>query len=89
MTWTRQVLALCCAPFLLENPKVGEMFPADAIAKAKKLLAAFKGGVGAYSDSRGNPLVSNLRRSHTGWLAIDPPLAVIDCVVALSVCSNR
>lgn len=25
--------------------------------RAKKILAAFKGGVGAYTDSRGNPLV--------------------------------
>lgn len=45
------------APFLLEHPNVNAMFPADAIARAKKLLAAFKGGCGAYSDSRGNPLV--------------------------------
>jgi hypothetical protein len=52
-----QVLALCTAPFLLEHPKVNEMFPEDAIARAKKILASFKGGVGAYSDSRGNPLV--------------------------------
>jgi aspartate/methionine/tyrosine aminotransferase len=51
------VLALCAAPFLLEHAKVNEMFPKDAIARAKKILAAFKGGVGAYSDSRGNPLV--------------------------------
>jgi len=57
MTFTRQVLALMAAPFLLENPKVGEMFPADAIARAKSLLAVFKGGLGAYSDSRGNPVV--------------------------------
>jgi aspartate/methionine/tyrosine aminotransferase len=52
-----QVLALCAAPFLLEHPQVEQMFPKDAIARAKHLLAAFKGGVGAYSDSRGNPLV--------------------------------
>ncbi len=48
-----QVLALCTAPFLLDRPDVGSIFPADAIARAKKLLAAFKGGVGAYTDSRG------------------------------------
>ncbi len=52
-----QVLALCAAPFLLEHPKVEEMFPADAIARARKILSSFKGGVGAYTDSRGNPLV--------------------------------
>ncbi|KAG2494152.1 hypothetical protein HYH03_007788 [Edaphochlamys debaryana] len=57
MTFPRQVLALCAAPFLLDHPRVSEMFPPDAIARAKKILAAFKGGVGAYTDSRGNPLV--------------------------------
>lgn len=57
LTFPRQVLALVSAPFLLEHPKVGEMFPSDAIARAKKILSHFKGGVGAYSDSKGNPLV--------------------------------
>ena len=52
-----QVAALCAAPFLLERPDVDKIFPKDAIARAKKILAAFKGGVGAYTDSRGNPLV--------------------------------
>lgn len=52
-----QVLALCAAPFLLDNPRVEEIFPVDVIARAKKILSGFKGGVGAYTDSRGNPLV--------------------------------
>ena len=52
-----QVAALCAAPFLLDRPDVDNIFPEDAIARAKKILAAFKGGVGAYTDSRGNPLV--------------------------------
>lgn len=52
-----QVIALCAAPFLLERPDVDKMFPKDAIARAKKILSSFKGGVGAYTDSRGNPLV--------------------------------
>lgn len=51
------MLALCAAPFLLDNPAVGQLFPADAIARARQLLASFKGGVGAYTDSRGNQLV--------------------------------
>jgi aspartate/methionine/tyrosine aminotransferase len=50
-------VALCTAPFLLDRPDVEQIFPKDAIARARKLLAAFKGGVGAYTDSRGNPLV--------------------------------
>lgn len=49
-----QVLSLCAAPFLLDRPDVGSIFAADAIARARTMLAAFKGGVGAYSDSRGN-----------------------------------
>jgi hypothetical protein len=42
-----QVMALCQAPFLLDDPKVGQMFPPDAIAKAKHYLAMTSGGVGA------------------------------------------
>ncbi len=41
----------------MDRPDIDTIFPKDAIARAKKLLAAFKGGVGAYTDSRGNPLV--------------------------------
>jgi len=51
------VIALCAAPFLLQHPKVGDLFPADAIQRAKQLLASFSGGIGAYQDSRGNMLV--------------------------------
>lgn len=57
ITFTREVIALCAAPFLLDHPRVNELFKPDAIARAKKLLSAFGGGVGAYQDSRGNPLV--------------------------------
>jgi len=34
-----QVVALCQAPFLLDDPNVGLLFPADAIARAKHYLA--------------------------------------------------
>jgi glutamate--glyoxylate aminotransferase len=47
-------MSLVAAPFLLDNPKVGELFPKDAIARARKVLSLFKGGVGAYTDSRGS-----------------------------------
>ncbi|KVI05774.1 Aminotransferase, class I/classII [Cynara cardunculus var. scolymus] len=43
------------APFLLDDPNVGLVFPADAIAKAKMYLSYTAGGLGAYSDSRGLP----------------------------------
>ncbi|GER54815.1 alanine aminotransferase 2 [Striga asiatica] len=55
LTFPRQVIALCQAPFLLDDPNVGLMFPADAIAKAKHYLSLTSGGLGAYSDSRGLP----------------------------------
>jgi glutamate--glyoxylate aminotransferase len=55
LTFPRQVMALCQAPFLMDDPHVGLLFPSDAIARAKKYLAMNAGGVGAYSDSRGVP----------------------------------
>ncbi|XP_039130560.1 glutamate--glyoxylate aminotransferase 2-like isoform X2 [Dioscorea cayenensis subsp. rotundata] len=53
LTFPRQVIALCQAPFLLDDPNVGLLFPADAIARAKHYLSLTSGGLGAYSDSRG------------------------------------
>ncbi|GAU48094.1 hypothetical protein TSUD_238330 [Trifolium subterraneum] len=55
LTFPRQVVALCQAPFLLDDPNVGLLFPADAIARAKQYLSITSGGLGAYSDSRGIP----------------------------------
>jgi glutamate--glyoxylate aminotransferase len=55
LTFPRQVMALCQAPFVMDDPHVGLLFPPDAIATAKKYLAMTSGGVGAYSDSRGLP----------------------------------
>lgn len=53
LTFNRQVLALCAAPFLLDHPKVTDLFPADAITRARQMHEYLNGGVGAYSDSRG------------------------------------
>lgn len=53
LTFNRQVMALCTAPFLMDTPEISAMFPADVIARAKKILTMIPGGVGAYSDSRG------------------------------------
>ncbi|OAP17057.1 GGT2 [Arabidopsis thaliana] len=55
LTFPRQVVSLCQAPFLLDDPNVGMIFPADAIARAKHYLSLTSGGLGAYSDSRGLP----------------------------------
>ncbi|EFJ23041.1 hypothetical protein SELMODRAFT_145611 [Selaginella moellendorffii] len=55
LTFPRQVMALCQAPFLMDDPNVGLLFPPDAVARAKHYLSMTSGGVGAYSDSRGLP----------------------------------
>ncbi len=57
ITFTRQVIALCAAPWLINDPKAAELFPSDAIERARGLLATFTGGVGAYTDSRGNAAI--------------------------------
>jgi len=59
LTFLRQVIALCTAPWLLDDPRTQELFPSDAIERAKLLTESFQGGVGAYTDSRGNALVRN------------------------------
>ena len=43
-----QVVALCQAPFLLEDPNVGLIFPADAIERAKSYLSLIPGGLGNF-----------------------------------------
>ncbi|KAF6250547.1 alanine aminotransferase 2-like protein [Scenedesmus sp. NREL 46B-D3] len=58
LTYVRQVVALCAAPFLLDDPNTPLLFPSDVIERARKLVGSFGlGGVGGYTDSRGNPLV--------------------------------
>jgi len=44
LTACSQVLSLCAAPFLLERPDVTSIFAPDAVARARKLIAAFKVG---------------------------------------------
>ncbi|CAL5229017.1 g12261 [Coccomyxa viridis] len=53
-TFNRQVMSLVTCPTLLDHPKVGELFPADVIARAKQCSTYFNGGLGAYTDSRGS-----------------------------------
>ena len=57
ITFGRQVMALLMAPFLMDHPNVHTMFPPDAIARAKLYLKHIKGGLGAYTDSKGNPYI--------------------------------
>eukprot|EP01033_Poteriospumella_lacustris_P005270 gene5271-3764_t len=73
MTYSRQVMALLLAPFLLKDPNVTKMFPADVIERAQLYLKNTKGGLGAYSDSKGVPyirqLVANFIQSKTGQVS--------------------
>lgn len=50
-------MALVTAPFLLDDPRVHDMFPGDVIERARIYLEKVKGGIGAYSDSKGNPYI--------------------------------
>lgn len=54
LTFYRQVSALVEFPPLMAETTI---FPADAILRAKELLAAMGGSVGAYSHSQGIPLI--------------------------------
>jgi hypothetical protein len=63
-----QVIALAAAPFLLDHPKAKEMFAPDAIARARVLVQAFNGGVGAYQ----------VRSSSGGTRRSSIPAAVAD-----------
>ena len=51
LTYLRQVLALVSYPELLGNPP--PLFPKDAVAAARALMAGSKHGIGAYSESKG------------------------------------
>ncbi|EFA80185.1 alanine transaminase [Heterostelium album PN500] len=52
ISFFRQVLALCECPELLNSAHVDKVFPADAIARARELMASI-GNTGAYSGSQG------------------------------------
>lgn len=53
ISFFRQVLALMHYPALIDDPKAKELFPADAIARARAYLDEVKGGTGAYTTSQG------------------------------------
>eukprot|EP01033_Poteriospumella_lacustris_P002477 gene2477-1808_t len=70
LTFNRQVMALLMAPFLMENEEIIRTFPPDAVARAKLYLKNLNGGLGAYSDSKGNPFIrqeiANFIENETG-----------------------
>ncbi|KAL4421585.1 hypothetical protein ABPG75_010876 [Micractinium tetrahymenae] len=53
ISFFRQVLSLCEYPELMEHPAAADIYPPDAIARAKEYLDNIPGGVGAYSESKG------------------------------------
>lgn len=57
LTFNREVMALLMAPFLMDSPSSATMFAPDAIVRARQYLSKLKGGLGAYSDSKGNPFI--------------------------------
>eukprot|EP00180_Rhodochaete_pulchella_P002306 Plantae.Rhodophyta-Rhodochaete_pulchella.ctg3488.p1 GENE.Plantae.Rhodophyta-Rhodochaete_pulchella.ctg3488~~Plantae.Rhodophyta-Rhodochaete_pulchella.ctg3488.p1 ORF type:complete len:511 (+),score=57.11 Plantae.Rhodophyta-Rhodochaete_pulchella.ctg3488:43-1533(+) len=57
ITFFRQVLSLVSWPGQLEDPRTADIFPPDAVARAKKYLSVIPGGTGAYQDSRGNAYI--------------------------------
>lgn len=61
LTFNRSVMALCMAPFMLEDPVIVGRFPADVVSRARLYLQHVKGGLGAYSDSKGNPYVRQVK----------------------------
>lgn len=59
------MIALCQAPFLLEDPNVGLLFPADAIARAKHYIAMTSGGLGiTHWQSFSLPFLPNVQFVH-------------------------
>eukprot|EP01087_Luapelamoeba_hula_P002861 TRINITY_DN1265_c0_g1_i1.p1 TRINITY_DN1265_c0_g1~~TRINITY_DN1265_c0_g1_i1.p1 ORF type:complete len:559 (-),score=94.40 TRINITY_DN1265_c0_g1_i1:27-1703(-) len=59
LTFFRQVLSLMEYPDILDNPAAAALYPIDAMERARQLLGALPGGVGAYSTSQGVELVRN------------------------------
>ncbi|KAG0140471.1 hypothetical protein CROQUDRAFT_357155 [Cronartium quercuum f. sp. fusiforme G11] len=56
ITFARQVACLTEYPELMDKPEASALFPTDVIERAKLLLGAI-GSVGAYSHSKGVPLI--------------------------------
>jgi len=57
ITYFRQVLSLMDYPEMADHPAAKEIYPADAIKRAKSFIEKVPGGTGAYSESQGIELV--------------------------------
>lgn len=79
LTWPRQVLALADLPAEVgvDHPRAGELFPPDAIDRAREVRAALGGhGTGAYTHSQGPRAfredIANFIAERDGGVASDP-----------------
>eukprot|EP00949_MAST-11_sp_MAST-11-sp1_P000851 g851.t1 len=59
ISFPRQVIALTLCPALLDDPQIGNIFPEDAIERAREYLKEIPNGTGAYSHSKGVSIVRN------------------------------
>jgi aspartate/methionine/tyrosine aminotransferase len=57
LTFVRQVLSLLEYPALMNDPAAAALFPADAVKRAKAILAHNPSGTGAYTQSAGIPFI--------------------------------
>jgi len=57
LTFVRQVLSLLEYPALMDAPESAKLFPADAVKRAKAILAHNPSGTGAYTQSAGIPFI--------------------------------
>ena len=57
LTYLRQLLSLVEYPELLDEPSVAKLIPADIIQRAKRILADYPSGTGAYTQSTGIPFI--------------------------------
>lgn len=73
ITWVRQVIALAEYPELLD--RAASLFPADAVAAARRVLEGTQHGMGAYTESKGyrfvREAVAEFIRARDG-IASDP-----------------
>lgn len=53
ITFFRQVFSLVNYPEMIDHPGTAELFPADAIDRARRYMKGIPGGTGAYSNSQG------------------------------------
>ena len=57
LSYIRQILSLLEFPELLDRPEVVKSYPADLVARARRILRDHPHGTGAYSQSPGIPFV--------------------------------